>query len=52
MDASNRRTRRTYESLGDDDPDSLLDAADVMAGADAPERSVSDLARIRLWRSI
>ena len=22
----------TYESLGDDDPDSLLDAADVMVG--------------------
>jgi hypothetical protein len=32
VDASNQRTRRAYESLGDNDPAGLLDAANIMAG--------------------
>jgi hypothetical protein len=32
VDASNPRTRRAYESLGDNHPDSLLDAANFMVG--------------------
>ena len=31
MEASNRRTRRAYETLEDTDTDSLLDAANIMA---------------------
>ena len=32
VDASNRRIKRACESLGDNDLESLLDAADIMAG--------------------
>jgi hypothetical protein len=31
VNASNRRTRQAYDPLGHDDPDSLLDAANIMA---------------------
>jgi hypothetical protein len=31
VEASNHRTRQAYNSLGHDDPDSLLDAANIMA---------------------
>lgn len=32
VDASNRRTRQAYDSLEHGDSDSLLDAANIMAG--------------------